>query len=108
MADALFLRILSRRPEPAERATFTSALAEGFDSRLIPAGQIERPKAPPLLPLITWFNHQRQKATRVQNEVERRVRKGPPADPRLQPQWREVYEDLIWSLVNQREFVWMP
>ncbi|HIF00614.1 MAG TPA: DUF1553 domain-containing protein [Fuerstia sp.] len=108
LADALFLRILSRRPEPAERATFTSALAEGFDSRLVPADQIEPPKAPPPLPLITWFNHQRQKATKVQNEVERRVRKGPPADPRLQPQWREVYEDLIWSLVNQREFVWMP
>ena len=108
LADALFLRILSRRPEPAERATFTSALAEGFNSRLIPADRIEPPKPPPPLPLITWFNHQRQKATRVQNEVERRVRKGPPADPRLQPQWREVYEDLIWSLVNQREFVWMP
>jgi hypothetical protein len=40
--------------------------------------------------------------------VERRVRKGPPADPRLQTEWREVYEDLIWSLINQREFVWMP
>lgn len=108
LAEALFLRILSRRPESAERASFTSALADGFDSRLVPADQIEPPQPPTPLPLITWFNHQRQKATKVQNEVERRVRKGPPADPRLQPQWREVYEDLIWSLVNHREFVWMP
>ncbi|MDG1895729.1 MAG: DUF1553 domain-containing protein [Fuerstiella sp.] len=108
LADTLFLRILSRHAAPAERVTFTSALADGFDSRLIPADQIERFKPLPSLPLITWFNHQRQKATKVQNEVERRVRKGPPGDPRLQPQWREVYEDLIWSLVNHREFVWMP
>ena len=108
LADDLFLRLLSRRPQPAERATFTSALAKGFDSRLVPANQIEQPKEPPPLPLITWFNHQRQKATKVQNKVERRVRKGPPADPRLQTEWREVYEDLIWSLINQREFVWMP
>jgi hypothetical protein len=108
LADALFLRILSRRPQPAERATFTSALAVGFDSRRVPADQIEPLKPSSPLPLITWFNHQRQKATKVQNEVERRVRKGPPADPRLQPPWREVYEDLIWSLVNHREFVWMP
>ncbi|MCP4853613.1 MAG: DUF1553 domain-containing protein [Fuerstiella sp.] len=108
LADALFLRILSRRPEPAEHATFTAALAEGFYSRLVPADKIEPPRSPPPLPLITWFNHQRQKATKVQNEVERRVRKGPPPDPRLQPRWREIYEDLIWSLVNHREFVWMP
>lgn len=108
LADELFLRFLSRRPAEDERTSFSEALSEGFDSRLVPADRITRPKTPPPLPLITWFNHQRPKATTVQNEVERRVRQGPPPDPRLQPGWREVYEDLIWSLINHREFVWMP
>ena len=108
LADSLFLRFLSRFPWLAEREAFTAALAVGFDSRLVSADQIEQPEVPSPLPLITWFNHQRQMANKVQNEVERRVREGPPADPRLQAQWREVYEDLIWSLINHREFVWMP
>ena len=37
-----------------------------------------------------------------------RYRAGPPGDPRLRPQWRELYEDFVWSLVNTREFVWLP
>ena len=41
-------------------------------------------------------------------ELERRARMGPPADPRLRAEWREVYEDVVWSVVNSREFVWVP
>ena len=47
-------------------------------------------------------------ATTINNEVERRVRAGAPPDPRLRAEWREVFEDFVWSLVNTREFVWMP
>jgi hypothetical protein len=25
----------------------------------------------------------------------------------LQASWREVYEDLVWSLINDRDFVWV-
>ena len=32
----------------------------------------------------------------------------PPADPRIDRQWREIYEDVVWTLVNHREFVWLP
>jgi len=41
-------------------------------------------------------------------EMERRARDGQPADPRLSSEWREVYEDTVWSIINIREFVWMP
>lgn len=108
LADELFLRVLSRRLDANERATFALALSEGFSSRRIPVDQIQEPKKPSPLPLVTWFNHQRSEANTIQQEVERRVRQGPPPDPRLQPEWREVYEDLVWSLINHREFVWMP
>ena len=37
-----------------------------------------------------------------------RVRRGPAPDPRLVPEWREVYEDVVWSLINSPEFVWVP
>ncbi len=41
-------------------------------------------------------------------EMEQRARAGPPADPRLRAEWRDVFEDVTWSLINTREFVWLP
>ena len=108
LTESLFLRILCRSPRAGEREVFTTALAKNFKTRLVPPGDV-RP-APPLkrLPQVDWFNHLRPKANEIQLEIERRVHAGPPPDPRLRPAWREVYEDVVWSLVNHREFVWMP
>jgi len=108
LIDTLFLRVLSRRPEATEQAAFAQALGEGFESRLLPADQVTPAKQLPPLQLVTWFNHLRSEANTIQKEVERRVRLGPPPDPRLRDAWREVYEDVVWSLVNHREFVWIP
>jgi len=108
LLDSLFLRFLSRYPTDQEKADFTPALAAGFANRLLPADQVQRPAADPPLPKSTWSNHLLPEANEVQLEWDRRVRRGPAADPRLQTAWREVYEDIIWSLVNDREFVWVP
>ena len=108
LAETMFLRVLSRPPAAKEKRQFTAALNVGFTNRMIPAAQVTRIEEPKPLPLITWFNHQRHQATRVQNELERRVLRGPPPDPRLRPEWRERFEDVVWSLINHREFVWMP
>ncbi len=108
LVDTLFIRVLSRRPKPGEREAFSLALAEGFSTRLIPADEVKPAAELPPLPLVTWFNHLRSKANSIQQEVERRVRQGPAPDPRLRTEWRELYEDFVWSLVNHREFVWMP
>ena len=67
---------LSRRPKPDEREAFVAALAEGFDSRLVPADEITPPEELPPLPQVTWFNHLRPKANTIQQEMERRVRAG--------------------------------
>ena len=91
-----------------EREQLAKALSVGFDGRLTPLDEIQRPPPLPDLRLVTWFNHQRPDATKIQLEWERRVRMGPPADPRLRSAWREVYEDVVWSLINHREYVWMP
>lgn len=108
LTDTLFLRCLSRRPKPEERELFTRALAGGFDTRLVPSDRIARVEEHSRLPLVTWFNHGRAEANEIQLELERRVLAGPPPDPRLSPEWRAVYEDALWSLINHREFVWMP
>lgn len=108
LTEALFVRILSRQPNSTELTAFTAALSEGFDSRLTPESEVVLPPELPRLPLVTWFNHGQSEANTIQQEIERRVRQGPSPDPRLRTEWREVYEDVVWSLINHREFVWMP
>ncbi len=108
LVDTLFIRVLSRWPKPDERDEFVSALENGFTDRVIPADQVTPIERLPPLPQVTWFNHLRPQANEIQLEMERRTRAGPPADPRLQPAWREIYEDVVWSLINHREFVWVP
>ncbi len=108
LVDTLFLRTLSRFPKPDERKAFAGALSEGFDARLVPADKIAQIEQLPPLPQVTWFNHARPKANEIQLEIERRVLAGPPPDPRLSPAWRSALEDVLWSLINHREFVWMP
>ncbi len=108
LLDSLFLRFLSRYPSEQETATFLPALATGFEDRTLPADQVKRPPVESRLPQASWSNHLMPEANEIQEEWQRRVRRGPAADPRLAIEWREMYEDVIWSLVNDREFVWVP
>jgi hypothetical protein len=108
LAKALFARFLARRPSIAESRAFAEALADGFENRLLPKDVIQEPIAFKRLRQVTWFNHMQPEANLIQIEHERRVREGPLPDPRLEREWRELYEDVIWSLVNDSEFVWVP
>jgi mono/diheme cytochrome c family protein len=108
LLDEIFLRFLCRKPRVAERDAFLPALREGFEKRLVPAAEQDMPKAAEPLPLVTWLNHVSPEANSIQIESEKRVRQGPTADPRLRTSWREIYEDIIWNLINDREFVWVP
>ncbi|MCP5539717.1 MAG: DUF1553 domain-containing protein [Akkermansiaceae bacterium] len=108
LLEELFLRFLGRTPRDAEREAFLPALTDGFDGRLLPADQVKPVPAPDPLPLATWLNHVSPEANTIQLEVEKRVRRGPSPDPRFRAEWRETYEDIVWSLINDLEFVWMP
>ena len=108
LADTLFLRVLGRPPTAAERAPLARTLADGFATRVVPAAEVVAPPAPAPLPPLSWSQHLMPEATTVMMEWEKRARLGPPADPRLRPAWRERMEDALWSLINPREFVWLP
>lgn len=108
LVDSLFLRFLNHLPKPAERSVFSAALSIGFEQRLVPREKVVSVEKLPRLPQVTWFNHARARANEIQLETERRVLAGPPPDPRLSSQWRSAYEGAVWSLINHREFVWMP
>ncbi|MFI4874895.1 MAG: DUF1553 domain-containing protein, partial [Blastopirellula sp. JB062] len=108
LLESLFLRFVSRPPTSSEREVFLEMLRDGFEERLVPEDRIALPEAPERLPQVTWWNHVRNEANTYQQERARRVRQGPPADPRLETEWRQRYEDVVWSIANLREFVWTP
>ncbi len=108
LVDEWFLRVLARYPDDQEGESFAIALADGFETRLLPQDQVKQVEALPELPLVTWFNHLQPETTKIQQEIQRRVALGPAPDPILEPKWRSIYEDFVWSLFNHREFVWIP
>lgn len=108
LVEELFLRYLGRSPNLDEKKAMTSLLSVGFESRLIEKEKIEQPAPLEKLQRVTWSNHLRSEANEISLELERRARRGPPTDPRLDPLWREIYEDALWTLVNVREFIWLP
>ena len=108
LVDSLFLRYLGRLPSDTERVPLANALVMGFKERLVPASEVQAPTPLKPLPRVTWSNHLQPDANSIALELERRARTGPHPDPRLRPEWREVFEDIVWSIVNIREFVWLP
>ncbi|MEW4490678.1 DUF1553 domain-containing protein [Thalassoglobus sp. JC818] len=108
LLNTLFLRFHSRYATAEEQQAFLPELSAGFDERIVSLGAVQAPSEDPPLPKSTWSNHLVPEANEIQEEWQRRVLRGPSPDPRLDRDWREVYEDVIWSLVNDRSFVWVP
>ena len=108
LVEELFLRFLTRYPTQSETLTFIETLEHQFESRSVPESDIIWPSPPKRMPLVTWFNHGRPMANTIQLEMEKRANLGPPGHPGLKASWREAYEDVIWSLMNTSEFIWIP
>jgi mono/diheme cytochrome c family protein len=106
--DRLYLRLLTRKPTSAEREAAIELLKPGYESRVV-----EAPPAPPAGKRVrpyyfTWSNHLDGIANELAVQAEETVRKGAPPTGRLNADWRERTEDLIWSLLNTPEWIFTP
>lgn len=105
LVEQVYLRLLSRPPSTSERAAWVELLAVGYADRRVDAPIV---KADRVRQLVSWSNHLAPEANVFKAELEKLVGRGDPPTQRLQPDWRERMEDMLWVLVNSPEFVCLP
>ena len=108
LIDNVTLRILSRLPTDRERKLFAELLSEGYNSRIITLSKTESHRQQGTRNAVSWSNHLSAEATRIKMEIERQVQRGDPPSERLNADWRERMEDVIWALLNSPEFTFLP
>lgn len=108
LIDKIYIQVLTRYPIEEEKGVIASILAEGFEDRVVTRELPEPKTAFDPNSLLSWTNHLNSKATDIKLEVEKRAQQGDPPTEALQSQWRENYEDVIWSLINSTEFIYLP
>ena len=109
LINAVFVRTLTRPPESEERSVFVELLSDGYADR-INQEEINKP-LPPIPNLRTgvgWSNHLHPDATTLQVATHDAVSKGDHPTRRLNPEWRQRFEDMLWTLMNSPEFVFAP
>jgi hypothetical protein len=107
LVEDLFMRILTRPPTAAELALHTTHLQNGFERRVIAAaGSRVREHAPP--PFVSWTNHLQAEAGPLKESMRAAAEAGDPPTLRLDAEWRQRCEDLIWTLINAPEMLFRP
>jgi hypothetical protein len=106
LVRAVFLRVLAREPNAAEKQTFVKLLAKGFEQRLTNAKPLPRPGK--ITKAVSWANHLNPEATEVMLAIEKEVKAGDQPTSQLATDWRERMEDMLWALLLSPEFVHVP
>ncbi len=101
-------RILTRPATAAERKLFGELLREGFVSRIVPGEHLVRRSQPPRQTGVSWSNHLKPEANLRKQRLAEELAFGDPTTSRLNADWRERAEDMIWSLINSPEFLVVP
>jgi hypothetical protein len=105
--ESVYRQVLSRGPTAEERDLFVSLLGDDFSSRKTDT----LPGPVPGWPArdgVSWSNHLQTKSNEIKIARQKEVERGDPPTTQLTASWREKAEDMVWSLINSPEFVWVP
>jgi hypothetical protein len=108
LIEKVIRRTYTRPMTALEKEAFTELLRDGYAERHRQATaeelEIDRLRNAG----VSWSNHLSEESNRVQIELQKAVKRGDPPSPRLQPDWRLRYEDMLWAILNSPEFVFIP
>jgi hypothetical protein len=109
LIENIYLQLLTRRPSAEEKELYVKHLTPGYETRL------SKPQAPSPMPstrtrekYVSWSNHLDGEATTVRMAQEAAARKGEPATEKLDPEWRQRLEDILWAMLNAPEWAFSP
>jgi hypothetical protein len=105
--EGAYRQVLSRPPTPVERDLFIGLLGDDFSNRKTgaPAGPLP---GWPARDGVSWSNHLQTKSNEIRLARQKEFEKGDPPTTQLTNSWRERAEDMVWTLINSPEFVWIP
>lgn len=101
-------RLLTRPASESELKLFVPLLADGFDSRIVPGDHPPRRPTPLRNTGVSWSNHLKPEANLRKQRLAEELSLGDPTTSRINADWRERAEDLIWSLIISPEFQLVP
>lgn len=105
LVSRLFRRLFTREPLESERERLTAWLSPGYTKRVVSAETTAA--SPRRRHFVSWANHMTAEANRLRLEEESEARQGDAPTQRLDPVWRERFEDAIWALLNNPEWIYI-
>ena len=107
LVEEAFYRILSRPPTAAETTTMAALLRPAYATRKV-AGAQTGYAALKSDNRVSWSNHLSAEATVIRMDEEKKMRLGAEPTKRLKTEFRVLFEDALWAMLNSPEFVLLP
>ena len=108
LLDELFLKLLILKPTEAEKKSYLPFILDGYDTRIVenPApAKSGKPRGPEKY--VTWSNHLDPEADIVRQQQTFDARAGDPPTNKLQQDWRNRFEDVLWAIINSPEWIYL-
>ena len=107
LVDKLYLKLLTRLPTKEEKEMHVKHLKAGYETRFA-NGKAPAPNSRTREKYVSWSNHLDAEATLVRQAQEMAARKGEPPTVKLDNDWRQRLEDILWAILNAPEWAFSP